>query len=466
MGQSLRQSTHKTVTFASILLLVGLLSVGLALPLSNYFLTREKINDKSGDPRFGEVSKIMQTSCVDCHTEGMTSKPLYVEWPPAKDIIARDIAKAQAAFRLSRQQLEGSQSIGAIDLAKIATTIKDGTMPPRQYTLLHWGAALSYEQKQLVFSYIQDKQEDSSVALTPVMEPNPFHPDAKKALLGRKLFNDKRLSCDNTISCASCHSLTKGGCDQEAFATGIKGQKSVLNAPTVFNCAFNFCQFWDGRAKDLNDQVGRSITDPNQMGANFTDVLTRLKSDTTYSAMSQAAYGGALSEATINDAIATYEKTLLTPSASFDRYLKGDSMALSDQQKRGYQLFMEKGCASCHAGVALGGMSFEKMGVAKDYFGYREKALEQPFTNSDNGRFNVTKNGQDKHKFKVPTLRNIELTAPYFHDGTASDLTQAVAVMAEYQVGQKLSQKENADIVAFLKSLTGKYQGKKLGTGI
>jgi len=178
--------------------------------------------------------------------------------------------------------------------------------------------------------------------------------------------------------------------------------------------------------------------------------------------MCQDAYGGPLDQNKIQDAIAAYEKTLLTPGAPFDLYLRGQSGALDEEQKRGYQLFMEKGCASCHAGVALGGMSFEKMGSYKDYFAYRAKDLNMPYSDADNGRFNVTGETLDRGRFKVPTLRNIAITAPYFHDGAAKTLKQAVDIMAEYQTGKALSSDENAAIVAFLKSLTGKLNGNSL----
>lgn len=445
----------------ALLALLGL-AAGLALPISNYFLVREKIEVKSDDPRFAEVSKIMQTSCVDCHTQGMTTYPLYFSLPVAKEIIQKDIKQAQSAFLLSRAQLSGAEKIGSINLAKIATVIGDGSMPPAKYTLLHWNAVLSAEQKQTVLAYIQERQDDSGVALAAIPEQNPFHPDAKKAALGEKLYFDKRLSGDNTVSCASCHGLDKGGCDREVVSTGIKGRKGSVNSPTVFNSAFNFCQFWDGRAKDLAEQAAGPLNNPKEMGSNFPQVLAKLHDDAAYGALSKAAYGGPLDQERIKDAIATYEKTLITPHCAFDRYLQGDSAALNDEQKRGYQLFMEKGCASCHAGVAMGGMSFEKMGTSKDYFAYREKNLHLPYTEADNGRFNVTKDPLDKGKFKVPILRNIELTAPYFHDGSAKTLTEAVDVMAEYQTGSKLEPRETEAIVAFLKTLTGEYRGKKL----
>jgi cytochrome c peroxidase len=447
--------------FSIVVVAVGF-SVVLALPISNFFLKREIIEDKTDNPRFAEVSKLMQVSCADCHTQGLTSYPIYFQWPVAREIIAHDIESAQSAFRLSKNQLAGVEPIGAIDLAKIATVVNSGSMPPPKYTLLHWNANLSGPQKEALLSYIQDKQEEAGVALKAIPEKNPFHVDAAKVRLGEKLYFDKRLSVDNTVSCASCHALDKGGTDRLRVSTGVHGEQGAINSPTVFNSAFNFRQFWDGRASDLADQVSGPVTNPHEMGTDFNSVLAKLKSDTAYGAMSKAAYGLPLTESNIKDAIANYEKTLLTPNSAFDKYLKGDESALNDQQKRGYMAFMEKGCASCHAGVGMGGMSFEKMGVYKDYFAYREKNLHMAHTRADDGRFNVTHDPLDKGKFKVPLLRNIALTAPYFHDGSVTSLSGAVAIMGEYEAGSKLTAAETASIVAFLEALSGEYKGKKL----
>ena len=439
-----------------------LLLLVLSVPISNYFLSRPAIQDSSGKPRFAEVSKILQRSCADCHSPELTVYPIYAPWPLAKGMIDTDIKNGCDSFHLTRGQLAGAEPIGAIDLARIASVIQLGTMPPAKYNLLHWNAPLTRQEKLALLSYIQDRQEDSGVALAPIPEQNPFHPDAKKAEFGEKLFFDQRLSGDNSVSCASCHMLERGGADGKSISSGARGKSSQLNTPTVYNSAFNFSQFWDGSAADLNNQVAGSISDERMMGSSFAQVLAKLRGDTAYGAMSQACYHSPINESNIRDAIATYEKTLLTPDSAFDRYLRGDSAALSTEEKRGYELFMEKNCASCHAGVGLGGISFEKMGGAKDYFAYREKVLHLPRTAADDGRYAETKDPLDRGKFKVPLLRNIALTAPYFHDGSAKTLDQAVNVMAEYQTGKALTLAETKAIVAFLKSLTGQYKGKPL----
>lgn len=272
-----------------------------------------------------------------------------------------------------------------------------------------------------------------------------------KVTLGDKLFHDKRLSPNNTISCASCHDLKKGGTDQLPVSIGIHNQKGPINSPTVFNSRYNAKQFWDGRAKDLVEQAAGPVTNPKEMGSNWPYVIKTLKADPSYVSLFKQTYNGDISKATITDAIAKFEETLVTPSP-FDDYLKGDKKAISDQAIRGYQKFKSIGCTACHNGINVGGQMFMKMGLVKDYFKDRGTAI----TDADLGRYNVTQNEMDKHVFKVPTLRNVELTAPYFHDGQTKSLDQAVKKMATYQLGVTLSDSDTADIVAFLKSLTGK----------
>lgn len=448
---------------SALVLALGLAMLGLALPLSNLFIARESLSNKSSDG-FSTVAKVLQNSCADCHGVGMASYPIYFQFPLAKTVIERDINEAQAVFKFNRAQLRGEESFSAVDLAKIAAAIGDGSMPPMRYKALHWNAAVDGELEKPVLAYI--KQKTAALAPGPIPVENPFNPDTKKVALGEKLFFDKRLSADNTVSCASCHSLAKGGADGQPTSTGIHGQKGPINSPTVYNAAFNFCQFWDGRAKDLQEQAAGPLNNPVEMGSSWSQLLSKIGQDPQYVALIQAAYGTPLNAANANGvisgALAEYEKTLLTPNSRFDKYLKGMQGALSGEEQQGYQLFNDKGCASCHAGVALGGLSFEKMGVAKDYFAYRDKELGTRPSAADNGRYNFTKAESDRHKFKVPSLRNIAQTAPYFHDGTVCDLNKAVDIMAEYQKGITLTRAENKAIVAFLNSLTGEYRGRSI----
>ena len=218
----------------------------------------------------------------------------------------------------------------------------------------------------------------------------------------------------------------------------------------MLNATFNVAQFWDGRAKDLKDQAMGPVENPIEMGATRDVVVERLKNDEYYGDKFEQVYEDGVSFENMADAIAEYERYLVTPSR-FDKYLEGDKTALTDSERKGYELFKSMGCTACHQGVGIGGGMFQKLGVVKDYF----KARGGELSDADMGRYNVTKKEEDKHVFKVPTLRNVELTPPYFHDASQETLEQAVASMAEYQLGQELKDEQIKMIVAFLKSLTG-----------
>jgi len=272
--------------------------------------------------------------------------------------------------------------------------------------------------------------------------PEHINVNTQKAALGRKLFFDTQLSADNTINCASCHILSEGGDDNLPSSFGIYGQKGPINAPTVYNALFNFRQFWDGRAATLKEQASGPIENPKEMGSSFKTLIPRLKK-TPYNEEFHKIYKDGITKANIADAIAEYEKTLITPNAPFDRYLRGDKHAITKEQKEGYELFKAKGCISCHHGVNVGGNLYNKFGIFQE-------------SKSKNfGRYNVTHKERDKYYFKVPSLRNIARTAPYFHDGRTYDLKQAVYIMAKYQLGRKITEEEVNKIVAFLKSLNG-----------
>jgi len=279
----------------------------------------------------------------------------------------------------------------------------------------------------------------------------------KKVSLGEKLFNDPQLSRTNTISCSSCHLLNAGGTDQSERSTGVEQRRTDVNTPTVFNSASNFKQFWDGRAETLEDQIDHPTHGFNEMDSNWLDITNKLKLSPEYQAAFAELYAQGIQSATIKDAIATFERSLSTPNSRFDRFLQGDVQILSEQEKEGYRLFKSYGCASCHQGVGIGGNMFQRFGVMGDYFADRGKP-----TKADLGRFNVTGNEADRHLFKVPGLRNVALTAPYFHDGSTRSLEEAVMVMAKYQLGRQLSSEELHRIVSFLKTLSGEYKGEAL----
>ncbi|MEX2215547.1 MAG: cytochrome c peroxidase [Phycisphaeraceae bacterium] len=300
--------------------------------------------------------------------------------------------------------------------------------------------------------------EKSSVRQEPLRPiPLSVELDKRKVKLGHALFHDARLSIDGTVSCASCHNLETGGTNRMRFSVGVGSKRGLLNAPTVFNSGFNFRQFWDGRAKSLEDQVEGPLTDDHEMGSSFEFLLSILSKDKSIVEQFDSIYETGLSREAVKDAIATFERSLITPNGRFDRWLRNDDSALSAEELKGYALFKSLGCVSCHQGVNVGGNMFEKFGVMKKAFAEGEDSKSIHF-----GRYNVTKNVSDKYVFKVPSLRNVAITPPYFHDGSAGDLNEAVRRMAEYNVGRILSDAEVSLITSFLKTLTGEYKGRPL----
>ena len=265
--------------------------------------------------------------------------------------------------------------------------------------------------------------------------------------LGKKLYFDPRLSKSGFISCNSCHNLSMGGTDNIPTSIGDHWQQGPINAPTVLNSSMNLAQFWDGRAADLKAQAGGPIANPGEMASTHTLAIGVLESIPAYVREFKTVFGKEkidIDQVTL--AIAEFEKTLVTPNSRFDQWLLGKKDALSVDELAGYKLFKDSGCVGCHNGPAVGGNSFQKMGVIEAYKG-NTKGVE--------GRVAVTGKDADRFNFKVPTLRNVEMTYPYFHDGAANTLTEAVDIMGRLQLGKKFTSDENAKIVAFLKTLTG-----------
>ena len=274
---------------------------------------------------------------------------------------------------------------------------------------------------------------------------------AEKVALGKKLYLDTRLSKDETLSCNSCHNLKTFGVDNEPTSPGHKGQRGGRNSPTSFNAALHASQFWDGRAATVEKQALGPILNPGEMAMpSEAAVIERLKKDKNYPKEFAAAFPGdkaPISYANVGNAIGAFERTLITPSR-FDAFLKGDDNALTPEEKKGAQAFVQTGCVACHNGATLGGMMFQKLGLVK------------PYPTKDMGRFEVTKNESDKMMFKVPSLRNVAKTGPYFHDGSVKTLDEAVSKMAEYQLGKQLTPEQVKEIVTFLDSLTATDTGK------
>lgn len=291
-------------------------------------------------------------------------------------------------------------------------------------------------------------------ALRPlVVEAKPL---SEKAALGQRLFFDRRLSRDDTISCASCHNFALGGADRQPVSLGMAGRRGNINAPSVFNTSLHVAWFWDGRANSLQEQAAGPVHNPVEMDSSWDAVVAKLKEDIFYRTAFARLYPDGISGANIADAIAHYERTLLTPNSRFDRFLLGDKDALSSLERTGYWRFLELGCASCHQGVGIGGNMFQRFGVMADYF------ADHPPTKADLGRYNVTGREEDRHVFKVPSLRNVALTAPYFHDASTATLEDAVTIMARYQLGRELPTEDLQALAAFLRSLTGEWEGKPL----
>ena len=452
-----------------LLILLG--AVVVFLPLSNLLGLsgkNEPISVVSGStPNFSKVSEVFQNKCVDCHSPGMTRMPIYANLPIAKQLMEKDIRNATARLILNKSLYSGEEKFTALDLARLEGVLLNNSMPPHLYLSMHWTAKLTADEKQTILAWISEERSKLtwSIDSSKDLKGEPIQPlplkvtvDDKKIALGQKLFHDTSLSGDNTLSCASCHDLTKGGTDQAKVATGIKGQQGPINSPTVFNAMYNVTQFWDGRAKDLQTQAAGPVANPGEMGEQWDNVIAKLKQIPEYQNAFQTIYEQqGLTKETVTDAIAGFEQSLVTPDSRFDKYLRGDNGILTADEKSGYELF-KLNCASCHNGPAVGGLSFEKMGVKQDYFKLRGGQI----TEADNGRFNVTKEEKDRHFFKVPVLRNVEITYPYFHDGSVNNLNDAVRIMGQVQRNKNFNDTEINNIVSFLKTLTGTYSGKSL----
>lgn len=304
-----------------------------------------------------------------------------------------------------------------------------------------------------VLTELQTKSKTIFGTLPVVAESstNPVTPE--KVLLGKTLYYDKILSLNKTQSCNSCHNLNTYGVDNLPTSPGDgKGTAGTRNSPTTLNAALHFAQFWDGREPDVEAQAGGPILNKVEMGMPEEKVvIERLVKEQKYMELFAKAFPDQKEPITYDNlkkSIGAFERKLITPSR-FDKYLEGDDSALNDNEKNGLKLFIDKGCTACHSGNVLGGNIYQKFGLFGNYW---------EFTNSkkiDKGRIEVTKNDADLYVFKSPSLRNIEKTGPYFHDGSVTDLKQAVKIMAKLQLNQDLSDEETDSIVSFLFSLTG-----------
>jgi cytochrome c peroxidase len=287
--------------------------------------------------------------------------------------------------------------------------------------------------------------------------PQEIATDRPKVALGERLFQDVRLSKNNQKSCLSCHSFNLGGADRRAHSIGINGATTRVNTPTVFNARFNFRFNWDGKFTNLTDHLDALMTNPRTMGVQWSETIGSLQQVPAYVRSFSRIYPDGVSAANIKDALIAYELSLNTPNARFDRFLLGDKQALTKSEREGYRLFKNYGCISCHQGVNVGGNMFQPFGVIGNYLTDRGQIQQ-----ADLGRFNVTKNSADRYVFRVPSLRNVAVTPPYFHDGSAKTLKEAIGKMTKYQLGRPLAQEQIELIAEFLGTLTGEYGGKPL----
>ena len=397
--------------------------------------------------------------CISCHS-AEPELPFYASLPVMGDMV---VADSQAGYQLFDIEpllsaLKSGEKLSEVDVAKVEHVALNGTMPLAKYFLVHWGSQVTEAKGAIVAAWAENWRAEyyndglGGEPIRPIAESVEY--DAAKAELGRKLYHDTRLSVDNTVSCASCHSLSTAGVDNKQYSEGVGGQLGGVNAPTVYNAVYNFVQFWDGRAATLALQAAGPPLNPVEMGyESFDQIVAKLSKDKAFTREFKKVYPDGWSEANITDAIAQFERTLLTPNSRFDKYLKGDATAITAEELEGYNLFKKYNCATCHVGANMGGQSYELMGQYADYFAARGTEL----TIEDNGRFKQTAVERDRHRFKVPGLRNVALTAPYFHDGTEPELKEAVCKMGTYQVGVEIPDADEDKIVAFLHTLTGEF---------
>lgn len=302
-----------------------------------------------------------------------------------------------------------------------------------------------------VFSEEQLKNEP----ILPI--PLTINLNPQKVALGEKLFNEPILSHNNKVTCAQCHQVSQGGDDGLKTSITNTGKPDFINAPTVFNSVFNFRQTWRGVFKTLEQQAEGDLKNPRHSATTWEELLPKLNANASYVKLFSNIYSEGITRETVLNAIAAYEKSLITPNSRFDQFLRGDNNALTEDEKKGYSHFKRYGCIACHQGVNVGGNVFQKLGLFDNYFEHRGN-----ITKADFGLFNVTKKEEDRYVFKVPSLRNVAVTGPYFHDGTFKDLETVVNVMARVQLGTTINDEHVTQIVKFLHTLTGEYKGQSL----
>jgi cytochrome c peroxidase len=309
----------------------------------------------------------------------------------------------------------------------------------------------------LYVNYAQAENNDNErpEPISPIPQAVEFN--KVRATLGEALFYDTRLSKNNNLSCANCHQLDYGGDDNSALGISMSGEQNVINTPSIFNARYNFRQNWNGSTRTLQDQVDTAMNSPHAFDNTWDNVISALSTDPELSHDFKEAYGDGITRQNVVDAIVEFEKSLVTPNSRFDRYLRKEADSLNQEELDGYLKFKELGCISCHQGINIGGNLFQKFGVFYNYIAERGDS-----TQIDYGRMNTTGRQMDKYVFKVPSLRNVAVTAPYLHDGSVETLEEAIDIMGKTQLGRTLTVDEILMIKAFLNTLTGEYNNKLL----
>ncbi len=413
------------------------------------------------------AKEILNAKCAACHG----AKPEYSGLMNLLSFgkIRRDIDGAQRAFHLEQENSASLRS-GNVDYLKMDRVLRTRRMPPTAYTMVHLGSRLTPEDVALLRCRYKEEAA-AKRAFSPILpateEENNM--EAMRRYLGHLLYVDGRLSTTNEVSCSSCHDLTLGGTDNKPKSEGVPGadgkpQLGGVNAPTVYNAAGNIRQFWDGRAADLREQAGGPPLNPVEMGyaspEDWEKIAAKLRQDPQLEACFALVYGEqGITGDTITDAIAAFEKTLMTPDSAFDRYLNGDASALTKEQVEGKEDFVRFGCATCHSGPALGGISFEYISTHAPFHSF----MPEDYVEGAHGLADFTKKEEHKDMFRVPTLRNVALTAPYFHTGAIRTLEEAVRIMFKTQAGcSDVGEKTISNVTRFLEAQTGKLNGKPL----
>ena len=400
-----------------------IMAIALITMVMYYFINTMPTDGFTEDEKVTAIFE--EASCIACHQKNSETS-LVADIPVIGRIIKNNRRNAYRMFDIgdSFEHIKKGEAVNEVRLAKIEwVTLFNPSMPPATYYLTHWGAAINPAKRTIISDWITRHREyfypntmsSDRFRLEPVRPiPPSMAGDLEKNTLGKTLFYDNGLS----VSCTSCHQPDKGGANNNQFAIGAGMRAQNINTPTLFNTTFHIAQGWNGHAANIHEMIS-------------------------------AHEGYELKDEAVIEAIAAYTESLLTPDGSFDRYLKGDEQAITPEAIHGYALFKSNKCATCHVGVTLGGQSFEWMGIYADYF--KDRGWE--IVKEDLGRYNVTADENDHHRFKVPGLRNVALTKPYFHDGSRQSLAEAVQIMGKYQSGKQISDDDTHAIVAFLETL-------------